>query len=94
MPSQYDINIQIDHHYYIFFIAAKTGCAKKVLDMVGPQFKLAISSLNQNLVFPDHWHEVDEFEHKFDCCYKMCCWCIGTEENDNFTNAQIELLFW
>ena len=93
MSIRYDIKILIDHHQSNLAIIYNTACKKKELDMVEPHFKSAMVSFNCNWVLTDHWNiEVDEFEDEFDSSTKMCCPCIGVEENVNITNAQKELL--
>ena len=63
--------------------------------MIGPHFKSAMFLFNCNSVLADHWNvEVDEFEYEFDSFSKMCCPCVGAEDNVNFTYAQEKLLFW
>ena len=63
--------------------------------MIGPHFKSAMVSFNCYSVLTDHWNvEVDEFEYEFNFYSKMCCPCVGIEENLNLTNAQKELLLW
>ena len=48
-----------------------------------------------NSVLTDHWNvEVDEFEYEFVSHYKMCCPCVGVEENANLTNAQKKVFLW
>ena len=52
-------------------------------------------SFDYNLIFSDYLSvEVDEFKLEFNCYSKMCCPCIGVEENINLTNAPKELLLW
>ena len=51
------------------------------MDVVGPHFKAALTSLNHNVAYTNHWNvEVDEFKYEFDCYFKMCFHCVGTAE--------------
>ena len=95
MSIRHDIKIPIDHHQCNLPIICNTACTKKELDMIGPHFKADVISFNHSSVFSDHWNvEVDKFEYEFDSYSKMCCPCVGVEENVNLTNAQRELIIW
>ena len=86
--------IPINHHQSHLPIVSNTAYTKE-LDTVQPHFKSAMVSFNHNLIFSDYWNvEVAEFKYEFNHYSKMCCPCVGVEENVNLTNAQKELLLW
>ena len=63
--------------------------------MIGPHFKSVMVSFNCNLIFIDYWNvEVDKFGYEFHSYSKMCCPCVGIEENVSLTNAKKKLLLW
>ena len=92
---RHEIKIPINHHQSILPIISNTACTKKELETIGSHLKSEMVSFNSNLIFSDYWYvEVDEFKYEFNCYSKMCCTCVGVEENVNLTNAQKELLLW
>ena len=95
MFIRHDIRTPIDHNNCNLPIIANTACIMKELDVVEPHFKSSIASFNHKSVFTDHQTvEVNEIKCEIDFYFKMCCPCVGVEENANLTDTQKELLLW
>ena len=94
MSIRHDIKIPIDHHQSNVPITTNTEFTKKELDTIEPHSKFAMVSFNCNSAFTDNWNiEVDEFKYEFDSYSKMCCSCVGVEDNLKTFTLALEIRY-
>ena len=92
---RYDIEILIDKNNTNLPIIFNVACNRQEVKEYGHHFKSALRTNERFLGFTGRWNVgIDDFDYEFGTYAQMLCPCVGTEENENLTRAQKELLLW